>query len=75
MWCTLPHGAHGLGLEAIQERIHEFLGFHLSPVTSETERVRPPCHENQAEYQGKCYMPVSAKSHEKKLREPHFVQP
>lgn len=36
---------------------------------------RPPCYENQAEYQGKCYMPVSAKSHEKKLREPHSVQP
>ncbi len=36
---------------------------------------RPPCHENQAEHQGKCYMPVSAKSHEKKLREPHSVQP
>ncbi|HEX5747131.1 MAG TPA: hypothetical protein VFZ09_12885 [Archangium sp.] len=36
---------------------------------------RPPCFENQAEYQGKCYMPVSAKSHEKKRREPHSVQP
>lgn len=36
---------------------------------------RPPCYENQAEYQGKCYMPVSAKSHEKKRREPHSVQP
>jgi hypothetical protein len=36
---------------------------------------RPPCHENQAEHQGKCYMPVSAKSHEKKRREPHSVQP
>ena len=36
---------------------------------------RPPCYENQAEHQGKCYMPVSAKSHEKKLREPHSVQP
>lgn len=36
---------------------------------------RPPCYENQAEYQGKCYMPVSAKSHQKKLREPHSVQP
>ncbi|QRK04350.1 hypothetical protein JQX13_29265 [Archangium violaceum] len=22
---------------------------------------RPPCHEEQAEYQGKCYLPVSAK--------------
>lgn len=36
---------------------------------------RPPCHEDQAEHQGKCYMPVSAKSHQKKLREPHSVQP
>ncbi len=36
---------------------------------------RPPCYENQAEHQGKCYMPVSAKSHEKKRREPHSVQP
>ncbi|MFY0525362.1 hypothetical protein ACN28I_20200 [Archangium gephyra] len=36
---------------------------------------RPPCYENQAEYQDKCYMPVSAKSHEKKRREPHSVQP
>ncbi|MFY0564651.1 hypothetical protein ACN28E_12420 [Archangium lansingense] len=36
---------------------------------------RPPCYEDQAEYQGKCYMPVSAKSHQKKLREPHSVQP
>ncbi|MFE8595710.1 hypothetical protein [Archangium violaceum] len=36
---------------------------------------RPPCFENQAEHQGKCYMPVSAKSHEKKRREPHSVQP
>jgi hypothetical protein len=36
---------------------------------------RPPCYENQAEYQGKCYMPVSEKSHERKRREPHSVQP
>jgi hypothetical protein len=36
---------------------------------------RPPCYEDQAEHQGKCYMPVSAKSHEKKRREPHSVQP
>ncbi|AKJ03478.1 Hypothetical protein AA314_05104 [Archangium gephyra] len=36
---------------------------------------RPPCYDDQAEHQGKCYMPVSAKSHEKKRREPHSVQP
>jgi hypothetical protein len=36
---------------------------------------QPPCHENQAEHQGKCYMPVSAKSHQQKQREPHSVQP
>ncbi|WP_375771169.1 hypothetical protein NR798_09800 [Archangium gephyra] len=36
---------------------------------------RPPCYENQAEHQGKCYMPVSEKSHQKKRREPHSVQP
>lgn len=31
---------------------------------------RPPCHEEQAEYQGKCYLPVAAKS-----RVPQSVKP
>jgi hypothetical protein len=31
---------------------------------------RPPCRDNQAEYQGKCYLPVSARS-----RKPQSVQP
>jgi hypothetical protein len=31
---------------------------------------RPPCFENQAEYQGKCYLPVSLRS-----REPQALQP
>ncbi|WP_257453095.1 hypothetical protein [Archangium lipolyticum] len=34
---------------------------------------RPPCYERQAEYQGKCYMPVSARSHQKS--EPRSLQP
>jgi len=33
----------------------------------------PPCYENQAEYQGKCYLPVSARS--RRPREPQSVQP
>ncbi len=35
---------------------------------------RPPCYENQAEYGGKCYLPVSARSRDKK-REPQSLQP
>jgi hypothetical protein len=35
---------------------------------------RPPCYEDQAEYGGKCYLPVSARSREKK-REPQSLQP
>ncbi|MFE8601788.1 hypothetical protein [Archangium violaceum] len=31
---------------------------------------KPPCFENQAEYQGKCYLPVSLRS-----REPQALQP
>jgi hypothetical protein len=31
---------------------------------------RPPCRDNQAEYQGKCYLPVSARS-----RKPQSLQP
>jgi hypothetical protein len=34
---------------------------------------RPPCGENYAEYQGKCYVPVSARS--RKPREPQSIQP
>jgi hypothetical protein len=34
---------------------------------------RPPCYDDQAEYQGKCYLPVSARS--RKPREPQSVQP
>ncbi len=34
---------------------------------------QPPCYEDQAEYQGKCYLPVSARS--QKPREPRAVQP
>ncbi len=33
----------------------------------------PPCYEDQAEYQGKCYLPVSARS--QKPREPRTLQP
>lgn len=35
--------------------------------------LRPPCGENYAEYQGKCYVPVSARS--RKPREPQSIQP
>lgn len=35
--------------------------------------VRPPCGENYAEFQGKCYVPVSARS--RKPREPQSIQP
>lgn len=35
---------------------------------------RPPCYDNQAEYGGKCYLPVSARSRDKK-REPQSLQP
>ncbi|WP_420945112.1 hypothetical protein [Archangium gephyra] len=34
---------------------------------------RPPCYEDDAEYQGKCYAPVSARS--RKPREPQSIQP
>jgi hypothetical protein len=34
---------------------------------------RPPCGEHYAEYQGKCYVPVSARS--RKPREPQALQP
>ena len=34
---------------------------------------RPPCGEDFAEYQGKCYVPVSARS--RKPREPQSIQP
>jgi hypothetical protein len=34
---------------------------------------RPPCYDDQAEYQGKCYLPVSARS--RKPREPQSLQP
>jgi len=34
---------------------------------------RPPCEEDFAEYQGKCYVPVSARS--RKPREPQSIQP
>jgi hypothetical protein len=32
---------------------------------------RPPCYDNQAEYKGKCYLPVSARS---RWREPQSIQ-
>jgi hypothetical protein len=32
---------------------------------------RPPCYEVQAEYQGKCYLPVSARF---RRREPQSLQ-
>jgi hypothetical protein len=35
--------------------------------------LRPPCGENYADYQGKCYVPVSARS--RKPREPQSIQP
>jgi hypothetical protein len=35
--------------------------------------LRPPCGENYAEYRGKCYVPVSARS--RKPREPQAIQP
>lgn len=35
---------------------------------------RPPCGENYAEYQGKCYVPVSASSRSRK-REPQSILP
>ena len=35
--------------------------------------LRPPCGENYAEYQGKCYVPVSARS--RKPREPQSIHP
>ena len=38
-----------------------------------TLEKRPPCGENYAEYQGKCYVPVSARS--RKPREPQSIQP
>lgn len=34
---------------------------------------RPPCYEDQAEYQGKCYLPVAARS--QKPREPQSIHP
>ncbi|HYO71809.1 MAG TPA: hypothetical protein VEU33_37605, partial [Archangium sp.] len=33
----------------------------------------PPCYEDQAEYQGKCYLPVSARA--QKPREPRSIHP
>jgi len=36
---------------------------------------RPPCGENYAEYQGKCYVPVSASSRSRRPREPQAIQP
>ncbi|HEX5747302.1 MAG TPA: hypothetical protein VFZ09_13750 [Archangium sp.] len=33
---------------------------------------RPPCHDKQAEYRGKCYMPVSARS--RNTREPRSLR-
>jgi hypothetical protein len=33
---------------------------------------RPPCYDDHAEYQGKCYVPVSARSHQ---GEPRSLQP
>ncbi|MCY1072996.1 hypothetical protein [Archangium lansingense] len=38
-----------------------------------TLEKRPPCYEDDAEYQGKCYAPVSARS--RKPREPQSIQP
>ncbi|HEX8824606.1 MAG TPA: hypothetical protein VF794_32085 [Archangium sp.] len=38
-----------------------------------TLEKRPPCYEDHAEYQGKCYVPVSARS--RKPREPQSLQP
>ena len=35
--------------------------------------LRPPCGEDYAEYQGKCFVPVSARSH--KPREPQSILP
>jgi hypothetical protein len=35
--------------------------------------LRPPCGENYAEHQGKCYVPVSARS--RKPREPQSIHP
>jgi hypothetical protein len=37
--------------------------------------LRPPCGENYAEYQGKCYVPVSASSRSRRPREPQSLQP
>ncbi|HLM43162.1 MAG TPA: hypothetical protein VK458_04805 [Myxococcaceae bacterium] len=37
--------------------------------------LRPPCGENYAEYQGKCYVPVSASSRSRKPREPQSLHP
>jgi len=37
-----------------------------------TLEKRPPCYDDHAEYQGKCYLPVSARSHQ---REPQALQP
>lgn len=34
---------------------------------------RPPCYDDQAEYRGKCYLPVSARS--RKPREPQSISP
>jgi hypothetical protein len=34
---------------------------------------RPPCGEDYGEYQGKCYVPVAARS--RKPREPQAIQP
>ena len=34
---------------------------------------RPPCYEDHAEYQGKCYVPVAARS--RKPREPQSIHP
>jgi len=36
---------------------------------------RPPCGENYAEYQGKCYVPVSASSRSRRPREPQSLHP
>ncbi|WNG53602.1 hypothetical protein F0U59_01435 [Archangium gephyra] len=38
-----------------------------------TLEKRPPCYEDDAEYQGKCYAPVSARS--RKPRAPQSIQP
>jgi hypothetical protein len=34
---------------------------------------RPPCHDKQAEYRGKCYLPVAASS--RNTREPRAIEP